>query len=221
MDRKDDQFRQTLADPVYYEPKETHILLGVGFVARILERKSGYERDGTAVFETMFGNVVMGEHTENWEELLNNGEEISRNSIDKVMTVVDDTLEQKLSGMLERLWEMDRIGIESSRTVEEELVEKHFMDTHYRDENGRFVVRIPFKQDVSGVGSSRRIALKRFGFTERKIHGSPTIKEFYIEQMREAIRIGHMIEVDHPPKKRCDLLSHPASLREQEATCSF
>lgn len=57
----DDNFRMQLADPEYFLPKEVHIILGVGFVAKILYHKIGHELDGVAIVKTDFGNVVMGE----------------------------------------------------------------------------------------------------------------------------------------------------------------
>lgn len=197
---KDLAFRQTLADPIYHKPQEVHILLGVGFVARILDRKLGYDLDGTAIFDTSFGKVIMGEYTANWQELMEKGVDLRHNELDRVCNIVDDTLEEKLCGMMERLWKMDCIGMDSVRTKEQELVENYFMDTHYRDSNGRFVVKIPFKENVTDIGSSRKIALRRFMHTERRIHSMPDIKDFYIEQMREAIKIGHMREVDRSPR---------------------
>lgn len=96
--RKDFAFRQTLADPEYFIPKEVHLLLGISVVARMLEYKIQTEIDGTTLFHTSFGNVVMGEHVENWEELADN------EHMQRALTVVDDNMEQKLHGMIERLW---------------------------------------------------------------------------------------------------------------------
>lgn len=193
--RKDKEFRKTLADPFYYLPKEVHILLGVGFVAHIFDHKIGTEIDGTAVFSTMLGNVVMGEFTENWNE---NSDEIG-----KVMTVVDDSLGDKLNKMIERLWKQDEIELglekEDRYTKEERMVEEHFINTHHRDENGRFVVKIPFKPNIDSIGSSRNVAYRRFKCLEKKLLGSPELKEFYIEQMRELIGKEHMKEVDRAP----------------------
>lgn len=195
VQQKDDEFRRTLADPEYHIPKEVHIILGIGFMANILDRKLGYDMFGTALVSTHFGTVVMGKYNDNLDDEDEESPEIIR-------TIIDDTMEEKLSKMIERLWEMDctGTGTESNRTKEQEMVEQHFMRTHRRDEAGRFVVHIPFKLNVNDIGSSRQIALRRFTYTERKMQRDPKMKEFYITQMREEIRTGHMVEITRPPR---------------------
>lgn len=211
VDRKDHAFRQTLADPDYYLPKEVHILLGIRFLAKILDRKVGVEPDGTTVFGTPFGNVIMGEHFEDWYESENG----------KVATVMDESMNEKLKGMIERLWKCDGLELEESEdgkgigrepiwTKEERMVEEYFMNTHYRKRNGRFVVKIPFKPGVETVGSSRSIALRRFKCLEKKFVKSPQIKEFYVNEMRGLISKRHMKEVNRPPAvgKICYYIPH-------------
>lgn len=190
VQEKDLEFRSALADPEYYMPKEVHIILGVGFVAKIFDKKIGYDVKGAAVIDTPFGNVIMGEH----EDLE------STDNLSTVGALVDCEMEEKLNKMIERLWEMDSTGTESKRTKEQEMVENHFMDTHRRDSSGRFVIFIPFKPNVHDIGSSRQVALRRFMYTEKKLEAEPQLKEFYVNQMREEIRTGHMQEVTRPPK---------------------
>lgn len=79
------------------------------------------------------------------------------------------------------------------------MVEDHFIETHHRQEDGRFVVKIPFKPRITNIGSSRQIALRRFISTERRMESQPDLKAFYVDQMRELMRNGHMIEVTRAP----------------------
>lgn len=106
------EFTLALADPEYNISKETHIILGVGFVARIMNYKIGSNEDGTVLLNTTFGNVVMGEHRQNWEEL--------DESLASTGTIVNDELNEKLNEMVERLWKIDCIGTETVRTKEQE-----------------------------------------------------------------------------------------------------
>lgn len=116
VEQKDEEFRNSLADPVYFSPHEVHIILGVGFVAKVFEHKIGQDINGTALFSTQFGNVIMGELDENAESNECNEQCLS--------TVVDDTMNEKLNKMLERLWEMDKADDDdkTKRTVEQEMV---------------------------------------------------------------------------------------------------
>ena len=52
----------------------------------------------------------------------------------------------------------------------ERLVVEDFTVNHKRDHDGRFVVRLPFKADVTPLVESRPQALKRFLSLEWRLH---------------------------------------------------
>ncbi|KAF0763176.1 DUF1758 domain-containing protein [Aphis craccivora] len=58
----------------------------------------------------------------------------------------------------------------NSRQTDEQKVEKHFNDTHYRDDSGRFVVRLPINTDVGTLGDSSYMAQRRFLNLERRLY---------------------------------------------------
>lgn len=213
VSKNDHAFRQTLADPEYFLPKEVHILLGIRFLAKILDKKIGTEPDGTSIFSTPFGNVIMGEHLESLDE--------SENGL--TSAVMDESMESKLNGMIERIWKMDgldmeevrnetgeKIGKEEKWTKEERMVEEYFMNTHCRDRNGRFIVKIPFKPGTETVGSSRSIAWRRFKCLEKKLQKNREMSDFYINEMRELIKKGHLKQVNRQPAvgKICYYIPH-------------
>lgn len=45
--------------------------------------------------------------------------------VDFVGSLIDDTLEEKLNGMLERLWNMDKIEDDPISTEEQKMIEEH------------------------------------------------------------------------------------------------
>lgn len=199
---KDKEWRQSLADPEYYLPKEVHILLGVGFVSKILDYRICINVDGTVVYSTPLGKVVMGEQLEEADcndenvNAIMDSEDSNRNAI------INDSIEAKLSGMIERLWKQDEIEMECKKgwTQEEKMVEDYFVRTHRRDKDGRFVVKIPFKSNFGSLGSSRATALRRFYSLETKLAQDAKMREFYVNEMRELIRKGHMKKVNRQPK---------------------
>lgn len=105
------------------------------FRCKVFECRVGRDIDGTALSSTKTGNVVMGEWFEEPES--------NENRLSIVYTSVDDTICEKLYAMLERLWIIDSTDAVSKRTAEQEMVEQHHLNTHYRDETGRFVAQIP------------------------------------------------------------------------------
>ena len=59
-----------------------------------------------------------------------------------------------------------------------------------RDEDGNFIVRLPFKPDVTPLGKTRPQALKRFLSLERRLHQSNEHDD-YSKVVREYITSGH------------------------------
>lgn len=59
--------------------------------------------------------------------------------------------------------------------------------------NGKFVVKLPFKQlAIQQLGDSRGAALKRFHSLERKFYKQPILKQEYAKFMREYLELGNM-----------------------------
>lgn len=192
VSHNDFELEQPLADPNYFKPAQVNIVLGVGFFAKMINKAIGTANDGTTLLDTSYGVVLMGEHTESMETVTNTS-----------FSIIRDVSGEKLNGMLEKLWEQDRIetveNTISDLTEEERMVEEHFINTYRRDDEGRFIVKIPFKPNIGCIGSSRQTALRRFFNMEKRLNGLPDLKEFYVEQMRESIRNGHMKEVNRGP----------------------
>ena len=46
---------------------------------------------------------------------------------------------------------------------------EHFQDTHFRNEEGRFIVRLPRKQPVPELGESRVAAVRRYHQNKRSL----------------------------------------------------
>ncbi|XP_055910400.1 uncharacterized protein LOC129944760 [Eupeodes corollae] len=109
------------------------------------------------------------------------------------------TAGEQLDKLLSRLWQMDQVGSCSKRSEEEELVEQHFVSSHYRDNDGVFVVKMPLKPNYTNIGSSRETALRRFMCLERKLEKNEQMRMAYVEKMRESIELGHVQIVRRNP----------------------
>ncbi|XP_055918311.1 uncharacterized protein LOC129950394 [Eupeodes corollae] len=175
-----------LADPTFSKPNLTYMLFGVGFFAKIVMSVIQRNIDGTTLIETTLGIVVFGEE----------GDETTGQPISCIQYKKEDQLDK----LLERLWQQDQIRA-GSKYSEEALAEKHFKETHRRDESGRFIVKIPIKEEIKELGSSREIALRRFFYLEKRLEKHPEIRKIYIEKMREEIQLGHLAEAKERPKQ--------------------
>ncbi|GFY09525.1 hypothetical protein TNCV_4322041 [Trichonephila clavipes] len=67
---------------------------------------------------------------------------------------------------------------------EDELCESIFVNSHIRNADGRYILKLPFRDD-SSIGDSKEGALKRFYSLERKLHSNNQLKEQYTEFMEE------------------------------------
>ncbi|GFX03711.1 DUF1758 domain-containing protein [Trichonephila clavipes] len=75
---------------------------------------------------------------------------------------------------------------------EERACEDHFLDTHVRNEDGRYVVRLPFHSSPSKLGDSRESAIRRLKSLEHSLIKKPAIYSQYRDFMQEYLTLGHM-----------------------------
>lgn len=81
----------------------------------------------------------------------------------------------------------------SNYTLEEIICERHFLDNTSRDPEGRYVVKLPFKEEVvNSLGNSRDIALKRLKSLEKRLRRDLTLKKQYSAFIDKYIQLGHM-----------------------------
>lgn len=78
------------------------------------------------------------------------------------------------------------------KSLEDKQCEKHFDETHYRNEEGRFVVKLPFIDNRRLIGESRSMALRRFGYLEKRFIRDPLLHQEYINVMRDLQALQHM-----------------------------
>ncbi|CAI6356052.1 unnamed protein product [Macrosiphum euphorbiae] len=73
---------------------------------------------------------------------------------------------------VQKFWELEEV-IRSSPvqgfSTEIKRCEEHFLKTYRREENGRFTLELPFKENVRQLGESRVMAEIRFYTMEQKI----------------------------------------------------
>lgn len=94
---------------------------------------------------------------------------------------------------LQRFWELETIPDQSSMTSEEDQCEQHFLSTHTRRSDGRYVVRLPFKNPPPiSIGNSHAKALKCLEHLRRRLDKDVEISKEYDEFMRVYENLGHM-----------------------------
>lgn len=178
-----------LADPLFWKPKVTKLIFGVQLWATIVGGYTHRLDDSLVSQETMIGNVIYGRAGDSKIEHSSESPQM------KICTVNTSELDK----LIQKFWEFEDLSLCTKENPEHDLVEKRFMETHYKDKNGRFVVSMPLKPTITELGSSREIALKRFLWLEKRLQKDSAFREKYVEFMREYEQLGHMIEAKEPP----------------------
>ena len=154
-----------LADPGFGQPGRIDLLLGIDvFVAVLLHgRRSG--PPGTPVaFETCLGWVLAGS-----TELSSCTKQIA--TCHASCLTGDD--------ILRRFWEIEDSPLsETNLSPEERCAIQHFKTSHRSDENRRFVLPLPRRENAKPLGESRSQAVQRFLSLERALHARNRFVEF-------------------------------------------
>ena len=100
---------------------------------------------------------------------------------------------------------------------EENRAMVHFNEHHTRDEDGRFIVPLPRKENVPPLGESRTQAICRFRSLERSLWTKGKFGNF-AEVMQEYFKKDHaeqllLEEVDSPMGRYTKRIAPPANFR--------
>jgi hypothetical protein len=177
--------QEKLADPQFTDALDVDVLVGVEIFMEILEMQKHNTGPGLPVFQkTKLGWLAGGRIEEPPQKVQN------------VHTFLNLS---EISDEIKKFWEIEEPKKENFWTAEEKKCEKHFVDTHSRKKDGRYTVRMPFKEnELESLGDSKRIGLKLFKSTENRLSKSPELKNEYIKFMREYSNLGHMTKVEEP-----------------------
>jgi len=184
--RIDCKFRTIkLADPQYYLTGKIDILLGAELFYEILKPGQIALGDGSPILQnTSFGWIIGGSIPQTITSM-----SIIRNSLSVFKCSINQN--KSLNDNLTKFWELEECRSKESRILSnaEQECEDIFVKTVTRDESGRFIVRLPFRDNVDKLGDSREIALKRFDSLERRLKINKTLYDKYSEFMREYITL--------------------------------
>ncbi|XP_076544258.1 uncharacterized protein LOC143305274 [Osmia lignaria lignaria] len=120
-----------------------------------------------------------------------------------------------------RFWQIEDLSAPTITTPENQMCEEHFKTTHSRANDGRYIVRLPFKTQSSiNLGESRSVALRCLRSLENRLIRNSAVSKPYQEFLSEYETLGHMKQVDPLPSshKNCYYIPHHAVIRESSVT---
>ena len=124
--------------------------------------------------------------------------------------------------IFENFWQIEDVPQHYTETKEEVLCEDHFTQTTGRDEHGRSIVKLPFKENSSKLENSICIDKKRLLSLEKKLDKDSSLKAKYTAFLNKFIELCHLEEV---PEKQIDIspekflyLPHHCVLKDSSTT---
>lgn len=141
--------RLLLADPRFYEPAPIEVLIGAYVYAGILKDGLLKKDDFSPVAQmTKLGWIVFGSSNRPLDTRLD------------LCSAACHVSNDALQDLLLKFWVQEEVpsSTRSSYTPAEIECEEHFFRTHYCDESGRYVVRLPLSDSPSVLGEPLEIA---------------------------------------------------------------
>ncbi|XP_075150607.1 uncharacterized protein LOC142224703 [Haematobia irritans] len=169
-----------LADPYFYKPAQIDMLIGSDILP--FELKSGLQKN-------VSGNLLAQETELGW--ILSGPPRIrSVSSIASFVTPSED-----LNDGVKKFWEMEEIPHQRNLSQDDIWCENFYKENTIRRSDGRYVVRLPFRQNLSPnvhLGSSRRADMGQFLHLEKSLEKSPELRTEYSNVLGEYLILDHM-----------------------------
>ncbi|XP_075167803.1 uncharacterized protein LOC142239957 [Haematobia irritans] len=172
--------RLELADPNFFKPGPIDMLLGSDVLPSII--LSGVERDVAGCLlaqNTEFGWLISGPP--------------KPRTISTFASWVAS--HETLNDDIRKFWELEEVPIVNPLSDDDSWCEKFYSETTSRLPNGRYMVRLPFRQDFPSklvLGSSRRAAMGQYLRTEKNLKKSPELASEYETVLSEYLELDHM-----------------------------
>lgn len=195
-----------LADPSHTNCQDIDLLIGSLTFSQILqEGLIKGEINEPIAQKTALGWITSGAGTYH--------ENINTNMIcdEQTCLITNDDL----SNQLKIFWEVEEVTKTNDWSEEEKACYEYFTKTISRGEDGKFIMRIPFKLDPSTpnfLGDSFEGAKRRFLQLERRFARNPNLKIEYSKGIQEYLELGHAKKI--PMDQVCHVIPHHAVVKE-------
>ncbi|XP_076235095.1 uncharacterized protein LOC143179667 [Calliopsis andreniformis] len=193
-----------LADPKFNIPAEIDGLIGGELYLQLLcVGQIRLNHNAIALQKTQFGWILAGRVT----------------ALQSTHPVRCNLAKESIHDQLAKFWELEEPYHEAIYSVEERKAEQHFVLNTTRDaQTGRYVVRLPIKDNVPALGESYSMAKRRFCSLERKFSKNVDLNVQYLEFLNEYLRLGHMTLIENSSTDDGYYLPHHAIIKQSSLT---
>ncbi|XP_058817780.1 uncharacterized protein LOC131681089 [Topomyia yanbarensis] len=196
-----------LADPQFNISQGIDIIIGAELFFDLLENKQFSLAVGYPLLQkTVLGYIICGRVAEPITE---------QTSVQSSHVCTEDLLDSQLK----RFWEVDNFDDGKAYTSDEQACEDHFNETISRGSDGRYIVRLPLRQEIlTMIGDSYTPALRRFLSMEKKFANDEDLRLEYSNFIEEYDRLGHMEVISRASCSPQFFLPHHAIHRPESTT---
>jgi hypothetical protein len=103
-------------------------------------------------------------------------------------SVTTHLVQCSLNNLLQRFWELEEVPTQKLLTSEEKERDWFFEAIHYRDESGRHVVQLPFKEATPELESLRKEGVQHLKQMQTCINKSPERRDSKMWHSRENVK---------------------------------
>ncbi|XP_024878250.1 uncharacterized protein LOC112458723 [Temnothorax curvispinosus] len=199
----------TLADPDPMNSDPIDILIGADLYSELI--LDGVRKGSSG--QPIAQNTILG-----W---VLSGPMSTLPSSSRTITVQHCLSSLSLDRELQNFWEIEEVSRLTTLSPEDQQCEEHFLNTHSRCSNGRYVVRLPFKRGPPiDIGDSYHVAERCLKSLHRRLSNNVELKTEYTEFMREYERLGHMRQcpLSAPFSDQCVYIPHHAVIKDHSVT---
>lgn len=201
-----------LADPQFHTPRAIDLFIGAElFWSLLCVGQISLGPSLPIMQKTRLGWVLGGPMT------------LPTSRKDKAVRHCQVVTTQQLHDQVARFWELEECrGSQAIKERPEDLIcKEHFKTTTTRNEEGRFVVSIPFKEQLRDLGESKEQAHRRLLAIERRLKGNSAWADEYRRFMYDYEALGHMSKIaviSDERKGAAYYLPHHAVSKESSTT---
>ncbi len=195
-----------MTDPIFDKPGHIDLILGSDvFEDLVLDGKLDEEND-LQLTNTVFGWVVSGKTPDSSKQL------------QTTITILKSVMTFDLS----QFWELEEVPSSPKLTAEEQACEAHFQQTTTQDEDGRFVVQLPFKDAAPPMRESFLRAKQRLTKLGQRLIRNSSLQAQYSAFIKEFLDLKHLEEVPldelQKPNEQVYYLLHHCVHKEDSTT---
>lgn len=201
-----------LADASFGIPSKVDALIGASLFPHLLLPGDVHTSRGPSVpaaLRTVLGYVLMG-----------SAPTIPTINTHAALTCCLAQEPSAIDSLVRRFWELEELPSASVQHPVDAECENFYTSTTTRDPvSGRYVVGLPFKEDLYSLGNSIDAARKRFMCLERKLEASPKLRLAYDDVIKDYLAndyISRAPPYDHRDPVPVFVIPHTGVLREDK-----